>query len=943
MQTKIQGFVAAITTISTVLSMIVTGSGMGDASSAFDKNQIRLPLLFETNKGQTDKEAAFIARAGGYTVYLTRDGAVFDLKHVVGDDRNDETPKTGKTIESDRLKMNFIGANEATEISGDSEAITRTNYYFGDKKFENLSNYRRANYRKLYDGIDAVFYGNSSGQLEYDFNVAPNADPKMIKIGFEGAKNFSIDGNGSLIVETENTSLVQQKPVAHQTVDGERREIAVSYRFTADSEIGFELGSYDASLPLVIDPALKYLTYIGGTAFDDVFEVAADNQGNAYISGQTASLNFHGEVRNDNDADGAYVAKVNAAGTDFVYVTILEGNGDDTTRGIALDASNNLYATGIASHFFPTTSGAYDTTHGVINNNDVFVAKLNTTGGLVYSSFLGGNDADAGFDVVVDTAGKAYVVGSTYSATAFPTKNKYQGCGFAWPSSLDSEDAFLTVMNSTGSDITYSTCIGGAATDDNAFSVALDASNNAYLTGLAKGGNFPTKNAFQPSSAGGNDGWVAKFNAAASGEASLVYSTYIGGTGTDQGNGVVVNASGQAVVVGLTGSANFPLVGAFDSTNQINEGFVAVISSTGTSLVNSSFIGGADTDNANNVALDPSGSIYITGNTKSNDFPMALPFQAARRGVKDAFFAKVKFGRGVISSSYIGGNGDDNGDGIAVKGNFVYVGGDTASTNLLTTPGVIKATTDNSDGFLAKILDTRLDSVGVFRPASTFLLTQSTTNIVSQTATLSTNLAGSSGVSGDFNGDGLDSTGTFTNGTWKVRDANFPLITVTPKQIAFGTVGDLPIVGDWNNDGIDTPGVFRPSTGQFFLTNSTSTAPTIDIVLNFGLNGDLPVAGDWNADGFDTVGVFRPSASNFFLTNSETAAAIDISTFFGVAEDLPIAGDWDGNGTDSIGVRRPSTSQFFLSNDNSTIAKTFVFGIAGDQPIVGDWDGRPLP
>jgi hypothetical protein len=562
----------------------------------------------------------------------------------------------------------------------------------------------------------------------------------------------------------------------------------------------------------------------------------------------------------------------------------------------------------------------------------------------VYSSFLGGNDADEGFDVAVDSAGKAYVVGGTFSATAFPSKNKYQGCGFVWPTSLDSKDAFLTVMNASGSDITYSTCIGGSVTEDVAFSVSLDSSNNAYLTGLAKGGNFPTKNAFQPASGGGTDGWVAKFNPAASGEASLVYSTYIGGSGTDQGNGVAVDASGQAIIVGLTGSANFPLQNAFDTTNQINEGFVSIISAAGNSLLNSSFIGGSDTDKANNVALGSGGLIYITGNTKSNDFPMALPFQATRRGLKDAFFAKVKFGRGVVSSSYIGGNGDDNGDGIAVNGNFVYVGGDSTSTNLLTTAGVIKATTDNSDGFLAKILDTRLDSVGVFRPTSTFLFTQSTTNIVQQNATLTANLAGTLGVSGDFNGDGLDSTGTFSNGTWKVRDNNFPLLILPPKQITFGQAGDLPVVGDWNNDGVDTPGVFRPSAGQFLLTNSAATAPTVDITVNFGLSGDLPIAGDWDGDGFDSVGQFRPSAATFFLTNDNVqAATIDLTAFFGIAEDLPTAGDWNGDGIDTIGVWRPSTAQFFLSDDNSTVAKIFVFGQTGDQPIAGDWDGKPLP
>lgn len=916
----------------------------------------KMSLRFEQNKGQTDKAAKFISRGRGYTVYLAETEAVFSLKVPVSEAKDEsltETPKTAGKTKSDVLKMQFVGANPKPSVSGEAETITKTNYYIDKKRFENLSNYQKVNYKNLYNGIDAVFYGNQNNQLEYDFVVAPNIDTDQIQLNFGGAENIAIDDAGNLIVKTANTELVQQKPFAYQEIDGQKREIASRYVVSANT-VKFELGEYDKSQTLVIDPALDYLTYIGGSTFDDVFEIAADAQGNAYFTGQTDSLNFHGETREDNDANGAYVAKLNADGTNFVYITILEGNGDDTARGIALDASNNAYVTGIASHFFPTTSGAYDTTHGVLNNDDVFIAKLGTTGNLVYSSFLGGTDEDEGFDVAVDAGGKAYVVGFTYSATAFPSKNKYQGCGFSFPNTFDSQDAFLTVMNASGSDITYSTCIGNTVgavdlSDEQAFSVALDSSNNAYVTGITNSNNFKVKNALQPDIGGGKDAWIAKFNPAASGDASVVYATFLGGVGTDQGNGIAVDASGQAVVVGLTGSTNFPLQSPFDSTNQINEAFVSIISANGTSLVNSSFLGGADQDRANNVALDPGGSIYITGNTLSNDFPMALPFQSTRRGVRDAFVTKVKFGRGVVWSSYLGGNGNDNGEGIAVRGNFIYVGGDTASTNLLTTSGVVKPTTDNADGFVAKILDTRLDSVGVFRPTSTFILTQSITTVVSQNATFTGGLAGQKGVSGDWNGDGIDTIGSFTNGVWKIRNSNFPIINppfgggiIT---INFGSPGDLPIVGDWNNDGVDSPGVYRPSTGQFFLTNSNLANPPVEITVVFGIAEDLPVAGDWNADGFDSVGVFRPSSGQFFLTDDNVAGAtIDQAFFFGANGDLPTAGDWNGNGVDTIGIYRPSTTEFFLTNDNINFSNVFTFGQIGtDQPIAGDWDGRPLP
>jgi hypothetical protein len=928
----------------------------------------QMPLLFEKNQGQTDRAAKFVARANGYSLYLAETEAVFSLKVPDPASQNpsreliNQGQKAEHNHQSDAVRMKFSGANAHPAIIGEAEAITKTNYYIGKHRFENVPNYRRVNYHDLYPGIDAVIYGNQSSQLEYDFVVAPNADADQIQLKFAGAENVSVNEKGDLVIKTANAELVQQKPFAYQEIDGQRHEIVSRYVVSNEIEVKFENSEYDHSKPLIIDPSLSYLTYLGGTAFDTVFEVAADTDRNAYISGSTTSLNFHGDSRNANDKSGAYVAKLDAQGANFLYVTVLEGNGDDTGRGIAVDASNNAYVTGIASHFFPTTSGAYDTVHGIEANDDVFVVKLNAGGGLVYSTFLGGNDQDEGFDVAVDSTGKAYITGDTESNIAFPSKNKYQGCGFVFPTSLDSIDAFLTVLNSSGSDITYSTCIGGNVTEDKAFSIALDSSNNAYLTGLAKGGNFPTKNAAQPDSGGGIDAWVAKFNPTLSGDASLIYSTYVGGSGTDQGNGIAVDANAQAIITGLTGSFNFPLKNAFDSTNQINEAFVTVVNANGNALVNSSFLGGSDQDEGNNIAVGENGAIWIVGDTLSSNFPTSLPFQATKATGRDGFVAKIKFGAGVVASSFLGGNGNDFPQGVAISGNSIILGGQTSSSDLATTGGVIKPTSNasatNPDGFVARIIDTRLDSVGVFRPASTFLLTQSTTSVVSQTATQTSQLAGQKGVSGDWDGDGTDTIGSFTNGVWKIRNANFPLVVLPPPfgaiTVNFGATGDLPVVGDWDGDGIDTVGVFRPSIGQFVVTDSTGSNPSfVSSVtkVNFGIAGDLPIAGDWDGDGKDSVAVYRPSVGQTFFTNADISVksvnpitlnpGVDLTAFLGIAEDLPVSGDWNGDGVDSLGLWRPSTAQFFLSDDNANLRPTFIFGQTGDQPIVGDWDGKP--
>ncbi|HEY0457869.1 MAG TPA: hypothetical protein VGC97_01885 [Pyrinomonadaceae bacterium] len=982
---RFQDLLSVVTLTSLVFSFIVTTKGnlrtinqpaqVAAAENAPEKlsqtDYGKMSLLFEQNKGQTDRAAKFIARGSGYTLYLTETEAVFQLKTAETGRQNDSEELSGKTrivkTKSDKLKIRFVGANQNPKMTGDAQAVTKTNYYTGKKRIENLSNYERVNYRNLYDGIDAVFYGNASNRLEYDFQIAPNADASQIQLNFDGAKTVSIDEQGNLIVKTGRTELVQQKPLAYQTIDGTRREIEVKYVIDEQSQIanrksqiGFALATYDKTQPLTIDPALSYLTYIGGTGFDNVRDIAADAGGNAYITGQTESLNFHGQTRSDNDAEAAYVARINQNGTAFDYLTILEGNGDDAGFGIAVDAGGNAYVTGIASRYFPTTSGAFDTVHGLANAQDAFVTKLNPTGGIVYSSFLGGLDSDGGADIAVDSNGKAYVVGNTFSNSAFPLKNKYQNCGVVNVlQSFDSQDAFLTVFNAAGSDITYSSCIGNTVgvvtlSDDAAIGVALDASNNAYVTGTTKSNTFKTKNAAQDTIGGGIDAFVAKFVPTLSGDASVAYATFLGGGGTDEGLGIAVTPNGVASVTGLTGSFDFPLQNAFDSTNQINEAFVTQYATTG-ALANSSFLGGSDQDEGDNIAVGNGGTIYVTGSTLSNDFPLANPFQSSRRGVRDVFVTKIRFGvnsnPGVSSSSFLGGSGNDQAFGIAVRGNHIFIAGPTESNNLLTTAGAIKATSDanatNPDGFVAKILDSHKDTIGTFDPVNTIFKLRNSITSGAPDITVDRGAAGDVPVSGDFNGDGVDTVSTFNNGVWKIQNFNVIVgaYSTGPTTVNFGNAGDLPVTGDWNNDGIDTPGVYRPSVGQFFLTNAlpvNNSAPNVDITVTFGVAEDLPVAGDWNADGIDSVGVFRPSVGQFFLTDDNVLTPnIDQVFNFGTNGDLPVAGDWNGDGIETVGVWRPSTTEFFLTNNNIKISNVFTFGAVTEKPVAGDWDGKP--
>jgi hypothetical protein len=373
--------------------------------------------------------------------------------------------------------------------------------------------------------------------------------------------------------------------------------------------------------------------------------------------------------------------------------------------------------------------------------------------------------------------------------------------------------------------------------------------------------------------------------------------------------------------------------------------------------LNATFLGGADQDEGDSIAVGNGGTVYVAGSTLSNNFPTAVPFQATRRGLRDAFIAKIRFGvnsnPGVASASYLGGNGNEKANGIAVRGNFIWLSGETQSNNLATTAGVIKQTSapnaTNPDGYVAKILDTRKDTIGTFDPVNTTFDLRNTLTAGAPDIVVDRGAVGDVGVSGDFNGDGIDTVSTFNNGVWKITNNNVVVsgYQVAPFTANFGQAGDLPVVGDWNNDGIDTLGVYRPSAGQFLLSNtpitSNNLSPAVNLTQTFGIAEDLPIAGDWDANGEDSVGVFRPSVGQFFLTNDSDGQfpTIDTVAFFGTNGDLPVGGDWDGDGKDSIGVWRPSTLEFFLSNDNGTINNQFVFGGAGDRPVIGDWDGKP--
>ena len=673
----------------------------------------RQPLSFEANQGQVDGQVDFLARGSGYTLFLTTREAVLLLRARAAPlDARDQRGGSAAV-----LRMQLSGANAQPHVAGMDALSGKVNYFIGNDPRRwrtNIPTYAKVAYQDVYAGIDLVYHG-AQGRLEYDFIVQPGADPAAIALAFQGAERLELDADGNLVVHTAAGPVRQPKPVIYQEVGGLRRDVAGGYVLKGPQQVRLHLAAYDASRPLIIDPALFYSTYLGGSNDDVGFGIAVDTVGNAYVTGFTDSTNFPTTTGAFQPVFGgtfdAFVTKLNPTGSGLVYSTYLGGGGTDVSRGIAVDTLGNAYVTGATSSSnFPTTPGAFQTAFGGVF--DAFVTKLNPTGSmLVYSTYLGGSNDDDGGGLAIDTVGNAYVTGRTASSN-FPTT-----AGAFDTTFNGATDAFVAKVDATGSGLVYSTFLGGSGFENSVFSfggIVVDASGNAYVTGGTESSDFPTTvGAFQPASAGNEDAFVTKLNPTGSG---VVYSTYLSGSSTDVGTAITVDGSGNAYVTGVTFSANFPTTpGAFDTTaNGENDVFIAKLNATGSSLVYSTYLGGSDSEFGRSIAVDSLSNAHVTGETRSLNFPTTPgAFQPAFGGPLgdfDAFVTKLNpTGSGLVYSSYLGGNGEDRGLGIAVDtlpSPNAYVTGLTRSSNFPTTSGAFQPVLAGpSDAFVAKIID----------------------------------------------------------------------------------------------------------------------------------------------------------------------------------------------------------------------------------------------
>ena len=600
------------------LAGLTGGAERAQAGVAAAARRLLAAPRFEVNRGQFDERVDFVARGAGYAVSLTPRGALIGLD-------GEGAPAN--------VRMAVLGADAGARGAGVGRVAGRSNYLTGSDRSRwrrNVPSFGQVRYDGVYPGIDMV-YRSVGNRLEYDFLVAPGANPDAIALRFTGGL-VSLAGNGDLLVRARGATrtLRKRRPLVYQEIGGVRRTVEGRYVLGAAGRVTFALGDYDRSRLLVIDPELVYSTNLG-----------AGPQGEG-----------------------------------------MGGPGSETARGVAVDAAGNAYIAGSTSAAAPNgfpTSGPVQAASG--GGVDAFVTKLNPSGGgIVYSTYLGGGGADRAFAIAVNAAGEAYVTGETASTapTPFPTANAIQSANAG-----GTNDVFVAKLNAAGSALVYSTYLGGTG-NDRARGIAVDATGAAYVTGYAASTNFPTANAIDATHNGGDDAFVSKLNAAGS---ALAFSTYLGADGADGADAIAFSqTTGDAYITGNTATGTYPTTpGAFQTTGpsgavNTRDAFVSRVQGDGTALVYSTFLGGGTLDSGFGIAVDGSGAAYVTGTTASDNFPTQGALQATRKSlsiIDDAFVTKLNAaGSATVYSTYLGGSQADQGSAIAVDSTgAAYVGG----------------------------------------------------------------------------------------------------------------------------------------------------------------------------------------------------------------------------------------------------------------------------
>jgi hypothetical protein len=686
---------------------------------------VNVPLYFESAPADAPGGFEFIARGQARAVQLAPYRALVSLLHAPASESRTAPPGI---VRGHSVSFDLLGANPGARLAGENELPGRINYFIGNDPqtwSRGLTTFERIRARAIYPGIDLVYYGNQE-RLEYDFILAPGAAPDRIRFRITGSDRLRVDANGDLVITLGDGEIRQHRPVAYQEIAGTRREVRAVYQLRG-TLVSFELGPYDRTQPLVIDPILNLVTFFNGAGSDIAWDAAIQTDGTngfLFVAGETLSANlpatpgaFTNQYAGGTTAVGgdAFVAKIdlNLPSSNLVYLTYLGGRSHDGAFSLAVDAAGNAFITGYtASTNFPivgtlrTNLNAGIRTTPTFQNMDAFVTKLAASGSnLVYSAFLGGSGNEQGYGIAVDVAGAAYVTGFTDS-TNFPSVNA------TYTNLLGSSDAFVTGISADGSSFVYSFPVGGVDTDRGEAIITAPA-GIAYVCGFTRSKDFPvtTNNAYQSrlnqntNFSTAADAFLLKVSPAG----AIAYASYFGGNGDDIAFNLARDGADNIYLCGSTASTNFVLTVtnlAQLATTNAADAFVTRFDATLTNVIFSVAFGGTAKDEAWDLALDSVGRLVVVGNTFSTNLPATNTgnfLNSVAAGGNDAFVGRLKAdGTAFDYLGYLGGSGDDLTYAVKLDAeDNIYFVGRNGSPNF---PGA-PALGGTADGFVMKIRD----------------------------------------------------------------------------------------------------------------------------------------------------------------------------------------------------------------------------------------------
>lgn len=652
----------------------------------------RLPLTFEKNQGQAKKGVEWLAR-GGRSL----------LEFLPGE--------VSITAGGSASRMRLVGARPSARWTGEAPQAQVSNYLRGSEESawrKGVAQFGRLRCAQVYPGVDLVFYG-SQGLFEYDFVVAPGADPGAIEIEFAGPGGLRIAADGALETDLGGSRLVHHRPVVYQERNGRRELVAARYTRTAANRVRFEIGAYDRNAPLVIDPVLQYASYFGGklpthNAEDEAYATAVDQEGNIYIAGRSTSSDLPTEAgyqKKSKTSGDAFVTKLDPTGKKVIWTTYLGGGSLEYAYAIAVDGQGQVHVAGVTgSADFPVKNAYQSKKTGL---NIFFVTKLTAKGdGLVFSTYLGGERNDTAYGIGVDQWGNVYVAGRASSAQ-FPVKNALQS-KFG-----GSYDGVIARFGPEG-ELHFSTFLGGTGNDE-IYGMTADEDGFIYVTGATNSPDLSRGNPYS-NKAQGRDAFAGKMTPDG---AAWEWFTYLGGKGTDEGHAIAVDGYRRVYIAGYTTSADLPgTANAFQKERAgSSDAFVAKLSAAGSELEWASYLGGtspapsASDEGATAIAVDPDGCVYVAGTTVAQDFPSVRAVQPKLAGKRDGFLTKVNAtGDRIIFSTYAGGTENDQGLAVAIDGmRAAYVAGHTYSNDLPVVAEFVKSRGGNSDAFVERICD----------------------------------------------------------------------------------------------------------------------------------------------------------------------------------------------------------------------------------------------